>query len=77
MSDREIVTDTSILPWVVQEEETPTILSPSLRQTQITLENFSQDIKLAKASLLNSPSCPQFPDTEWSNLLSGKAVDFD
>jgi hypothetical protein len=33
--------NTSVLPWVVQEEETPTLLSPSLQRTQVALENFS------------------------------------
>ncbi|RDB27518.1 hypothetical protein Hypma_003768 [Hypsizygus marmoreus] len=69
--------NTSILPWIVKEESTPSLLSPSLRQTQLLLENFSRDLKLAKSSLTNSPLCPQFPDSEWTNLLSGKAVDFD
>lgn len=64
--------DTSVLPWVIKEEEAPTTLSASLRQTQLALENFSHDIKLARASLVNSPCCPQFPDTEWTSLLSGR-----
>ncbi|KAF5379704.1 hypothetical protein D9615_005677 [Tricholomella constricta] len=69
--------DVSALPWVTQEEETPSVLAPGLRKTQLALENFAKDLKLAKASLTNSPRCPQFPDTEWTSLLSGKAVDFD
>ncbi|KAF5377223.1 hypothetical protein D9615_006397 [Tricholomella constricta] len=69
--------DVSTLPWITQEEETPTTLSPDLRKTQLALENFARDLKLAKSSLTNSPRCPQFPDTEWVSLLSGRAVDFD
>ncbi|PPQ87163.1 hypothetical protein CVT26_014638 [Gymnopilus dilepis] len=69
--------DVRQFPWVTREETSPTILSPELRKTIAALENFSRDIKLAKASLLNSPRCPQFPDSEWSNLLMGRVVDFD
>ena len=52
-------------------------LSPSLRQTvtQFALENFSLDIKFAKSSLVNSFNGPQFPDSEWTSLLAGHAVD--
>ena len=32
---------------------------------------------MAKASLLNSPTLPQFPKSEWVSLLSGCAVDLD
>ncbi|KAF5376292.1 hypothetical protein D9615_008534 [Tricholomella constricta] len=69
--------DVSTLPWIAQEEETPSVLSPDLRRTQLALENFARDLKVAKSLLTNSPRCPQFPGTEWSSLLSGKAVDFD
>ncbi|PPQ97480.1 hypothetical protein CVT26_002828, partial [Gymnopilus dilepis] len=69
--------DTRGFPWVIQEENSPSNLSPELRKTMAALENFARDPKLAKASLLNSPQCPQFPDSEWTNLLAGRVVDFD
>lgn len=69
--------DVKTFAWIVRDEIDPPVLSPSLRQTQIALENFSRDIKMAKTSLLNSPRLPQFPDSEWSSLLSGRAVDLD
>jgi hypothetical protein len=69
--------DTSAFAWVIRDEIEPPNLSPSLRQTQATLENFSRDLKQAKASLLNSARVPQFPDSEWTNLLAGRAVDLD
>ena len=53
-------------------------LSPSLLKTQSLLANFAKDLKRAKSSLLNcGKSYPQFPDSEWGNLLAGKAVDLD
>ena len=69
--------DVNAFAWVIRDEIDPPALSPSLAQTQASLENFSRDLKLAKVSLLNSPRLPQFPDTEWTNLLSGRAVDLD
>lgn len=66
------------LPWVTYEALgifTP--LSPSLSKTRSILENISLDIKTAKASLLLTPHLPQFPDSEWNNLLHGRAIDLD
>ncbi|PPQ75847.1 hypothetical protein CVT26_001223 [Gymnopilus dilepis] len=62
---------------VVQEENSPSNLSPELRKTIAALEHFARDPKLAKASLLNSPRCPQSPDSEWTNLIAGCVIDFD
>lgn len=69
--------DPGCFPWVVRETINPTPLAPELQQTQRLLENFSRDLKFAKSSLLNSPCLPQFPDTEWANLLAGKSVNLD
>ena len=41
------------------------------------LENIGRDPKIAKSSLLNSFFCPQFPDSEWTNLLAGRAINLD
>jgi hypothetical protein len=30
-----------------------------------------------KSSLLNQPDCPEFPDGEWKNILTGCAVNLD
>jgi hypothetical protein len=69
--------DPSTFAWVIRDGIDPPSLSPSLLQTQAILENFSRDPKFAKTSLLNSSRLPQFPDSEWTNLISGKAVDLD
>ena len=65
------------LPWVTCNNTNPSSLLPSLAATQSILENISQDFKAAKASLLNSPMLPQFPESEWVSLLSGQAIDLD
>ena len=65
------------LPWVTRNKTSPSYLPPSLAATQSILENISQDFKTAKASLLNSPTLPQFPKSEWVSLLSGHAVNLN
>lgn len=66
------------LPWVAYEAlGVFAPLPPSLDKMQSILENISQDIKYAKASLLLTPHLPQFPDSEWTNVLHGRAVDID
>jgi len=69
--------NTGAFPWVIEEDVMPAQLSTELRQTLSILENFSRDIKVSKSSLLNSARCPQFPDSEWTNMLSGRVIDFD
>jgi len=69
--------DPSTFAWVIRDGIDPPSLSPSLLQTQAILKNFSRDPKFAKRSLLNSSRLPQFPDSEWTNLISGKAVDLN
>jgi hypothetical protein len=36
-----------------------------------------RDPKHAKSSLLLSPHCPPFPDSQWTQLLAGRSVDLD
>jgi hypothetical protein len=69
--------DAGSFPWVIRDTIDPPELSASLRQTQSILENFSRDPKFARASLLNSARLPQFPDSEWTNLIAGRAIDLD
>jgi hypothetical protein len=69
--------DVKAFAWVIQDEIDPPSLSTELKLTQSALENFSRDPKVAKASLLYSARCPQFPDSEWTNLLAGRSVDLD
>ena len=66
-----------VFTWVIRDTvELPT-LSPALRQTQATLENFSRDPKCAKTSLLNLPLLPQFSEFKWNSLLAGRAINID
>lgn len=65
------------LLWVVQDTIDPLELRPELRRTLEILETVARDPKRAKASLLLPPRCPQFPDGQWTQLLSGRSIDLD
>jgi hypothetical protein len=69
------------LPWNEPEDSnfnSSTSLSPALQKTHTLLENFSRDVKRARSSLLNcNKPVPQFPQSEWLNLLNGYAIDLD
>ncbi|TFY74939.1 hypothetical protein EWM64_g9073, partial [Hericium alpestre] len=38
---------------------------------------FAEEPKRWKTFFTNEPNCPQFPDTEWTNVLLGKPVNLD
>ncbi|KAJ3501224.1 hypothetical protein NLJ89_g9438 [Agrocybe chaxingu] len=63
--------------WVAREEKSPSNPSLELQQTLAALNNFAQDPKFVKQSLVNSPQCPQFPDSEWTNILAGHSVNLN
>jgi hypothetical protein len=35
------------------------------------------DLKATKRSLINETKCPKFPDSEWKNVISRKAINLD
>jgi hypothetical protein len=74
---RKRVCDDSIFPWVVKQKITSSKISSTLALTWKMVLNYSADIKLTKWSLLNDKDVPEFPDSEWTNVLSGKAINLD
>jgi hypothetical protein len=52
-------------------------LSANLEKTWILLKLYTTDPKGAKSDLLNQQDCPEFPDGEWKNILTGHAVNLD
>jgi len=64
-------------PWIVSDFIRNITLSPSLTATLDLLKLYAIDLKDMKRSLVNSPSCPEFPDSEWTNILAGRAVNLD
>jgi hypothetical protein len=69
--------DTSKFPWKSVGFINSAILSKTHLQVIEDLRNFSQDIPAARQDLLNTPGCPPFPLSEWSNILKGRSVNLD
>ncbi|KAL1697898.1 hypothetical protein EV121DRAFT_186381, partial [Schizophyllum commune] len=65
------------LPWSERQRRNPQPIRESVRKTLDILENISRDFRVTKASLFNDPLRPPFPDSEWENILSGRAVNLD
>jgi len=67
----------SDLPWAAKDRLLGIVLRPELKQTIGLLRKWAKDPKKVKAHLINSLSCPEFPDAEWFNIILGKAVNLD
>ena len=65
------------LPWVTRNKLLGVELRPELRATLELLRAWSVNPKQVKASIVNTPGCPAFPDSEWLNLIQGKTVNLD
>jgi hypothetical protein len=69
--------DEKEFPWVIRESITSFGLSEDLQKTLELLRTYAKDLKLTKSSILTSPFAPQFPSSEWSNVITGAMVDLD
>ena len=69
--------DPKCFPWVIADKSSGTSLRDECVKTRDLIVNYTIDLKLAKAHLLNSGAAPEFPDSEWKSVLSGLAVNLD
>jgi hypothetical protein len=69
--------DDADFPWVIREQLSDHRLGDSLENTLRLLRAFARDLKFTKSSLLNSSQAPPFPQSEWSNIITGSMVDLD
>ena len=81
-SDEEPVTkklkvDESAYAWVKSRRDKHTVLRDTLAKSLKLIEAYTIDPKATKRSLVNEPDCPEFPDSEWKNIISGRAVNLD
>ena len=53
------------------------MLSDELQKILNLLQTYVKDLKFAKSSILTSPFAPQFPNSEWSNIIIGSMADLD
>jgi hypothetical protein len=81
-SDEEPITkrvrvNKSAYAWVSSRQDKHTALRDTLSKTLRLIEVYTLDPKATKRSLVNKPDCPKFPDLEWKNIISGRAVNLD
>ena len=69
--------DDGEFPWVIRENLTGAGLSNDLHKTLEYLRTYAKDLKYTKSSILTSPHAPQFPNSEWANVIIGAMVDLD
>ncbi|KAI0352124.1 hypothetical protein OH77DRAFT_1498170 [Trametes cingulata] len=63
--------------WAATEFLMEDRLRPEVRQTLDLIKVYVEDLKQAKRDLTAAASAPEFPDAEWNNILTGRAVDLD
>jgi hypothetical protein len=74
---KKLKVDESVFAWVASRKDKRTVLRESLAKTLKLIEVYTIDPKATKRSLINEPDCPEFPDSEWKNVISGRAINLD
>jgi hypothetical protein len=69
--------DKSLFAWLANDDADTTLLTPSQELTRNLVQNHLLDLKSSKRMVLSSKRVPEFPDSEWNNVLAGKAVNVD
>jgi hypothetical protein len=69
--------DEAEFPWSIRESISGPGLCDDLQRTLDLLRVYAKDPKLTKSSILTSANAPQFPNSEWSNIIIGAMVDLD
>jgi hypothetical protein len=69
--------DESAFAWISSKKDRRTTLSDNLAKTLKLIDSYTIDPKATKRSLTNQSDCPEFPDSEWKNVVSGRAVSLD
>lgn len=70
-------TDDTAYAWVAGRRDRHITLSDNLTRTLKLIDLYTVDPKATKRSLVNEPDCPEFPDSEWKNVITGRAVSLD
>ena len=76
-SAKRVKVDESAFAWIASRQHKYTILQDSLTKTLKLIESYTIDPKATKQSLVNELDCPEFPDSEWKNIIARRAVSLD
>ena len=77
ISSKKRVPDESLFAWLANDNSDNTALSPNQELTRKLVQNHVLDLKASKRMVLGAKRVPEFPDSEWNNVLAGKAVNID
>jgi hypothetical protein len=77
ISKRKKVPDETLFAWLGTDSTSDVLLTPSQELTRKLVQNHTIDIKATKRRVLSAKRVPEFPDSEWNNVLAGKAVNLD
>jgi len=69
--------DETDFPWSIRESLSGAGLCDDLQRTLDLLRVYAKDLKFTKSSILTAAHAPQFPNSEWSNIIIGAMVDLD
>jgi hypothetical protein len=76
-SSKKRVPDESLFAWLANDDSDDTTLTPNQELTRKLVQNHVLDLKASKRMVLGAKRVPEFPDSEWNNVLAGKAVNID
>ena len=77
ISSKKHVPDESLFSWLANDDSNNTTLSPNQELTWKLVQHHVLDLKASKQMVLGAKHVPEFPDSEWNNVLAGKAVNID
>ncbi|KAH9857232.1 hypothetical protein C2E23DRAFT_900451 [Lenzites betulinus] len=69
--------DPSSYAWAATDFILEATLDPSIARTLELIRIYGDDLTQARRDLSASASVPEFPEAEWTNILTGRAVDLD
>jgi hypothetical protein len=64
-------------PWYPTDVLAQSFLPPELQKTRSILLQFAGDYSAIKRWIDISASVPQFPDSEWDNVIKGRSINLD
>ena len=77
MASRRGTAHKSLFTWSSNKEAQDIRLLPSQELTRKLIRNQTVDIKVPKHNLFSMRGLPEFPNSEWTKVIQGKAINFD
>jgi hypothetical protein len=69
--------DETLFAWLATDSVDSKLLTPSQELAHELVQNHMLDIKTTRCKVLSAKQVSEFPNSEWTNVLSGKAINLD